>query len=235
MIAGIRPPVWIASATLGALAVLFTLRAPQPGVPSADASRAAAIDAASEHPAASDRAPDPAAVVLASPATPRAPAAPQGLARAASGDAAPFASTPAPRAAAGDSRLAADLRILEEDAARIAEACGLVDAAALDASLRRVAPAPGTAREDARRTLLADAVLVDHWIDDAYRGTEFPIGYPAEERTRAAAVSQVGALSAEQRRDLLDVVLQLQADATEPLTPQFAPLESGLVWEGAIR
>lgn len=122
---------------------------------------------------------------------------------------------------------------MEEEAARAAEARALLDVAALDAELAQMPDA--AARSDRRRVALADALLIEHLVQDAYRGTEFPIGYPAEERTRAAARSQVGGLGADQRRDLLEVVVALQDELPPPAGPRFAPPESGLVWEGAAR
>ncbi|MCX5738422.1 MAG: hypothetical protein NTZ61_08010, partial [Proteobacteria bacterium] len=67
---------------------------------------------------------------------------------------------------------------------------------------------------------------------DAYRGTLFPIAYPAAERARAAAESQVRGLTPEMRRDMLEVVLARE-DLAERVGPSFAPPESGMVWEGA--
>jgi hypothetical protein len=123
-----------------------------------------------------------------------------------------------------DSHLAAEIRVVEGEAARVAESLALLPESA--------AAAPDRAAEDARVQRLADALLVEHFVQDAYRGTEFPLDYPAEERTRAAAEAQVRGLTPEMRRDLLDVVLQSDALA-ERVAPQFAPPESGLVWEGA--
>ncbi len=58
-------------------------------------------------------------------------------------------------------------------------------------------------------------------------------GYPAEERTRAAAESQVRGLTPEMRRDLLDVVLRSDGLA-ERVAPEFAPPESGLRVGGRV-
>ena len=236
MIAGVRRSIWIASTALLALALWLVSGLVAPGARQASESPApAALDAA-----------------------PAAPAVPTSPARVASREALPVAPTAAPSAGSAstpapietavapvvpttdpeearlDSRLVADLRILEDDAARLAESRGLVDPAILDAAQRAAAPASNAARDDARRTVLADATLVEHFVQDAYQGTEFPIGYPAEERTRDAAVSYVRGLTPELRKDLLEIVLATQADAPAPIGPRFAPLESGFVWEGAI-
>lgn len=133
------------------------------------------------------------------------------------------------RSIPSDSRLAADLRIVEDEAARVAEALALVDPAALEAQIERV-PA-GAPHDELRRIALADALLVEHFVQDVYRGTEFPIGFPAQERTRAAARSQVGGLTPELRRDLLDVAIRAQREGAEPTPPRFAPPESGLRWD----
>jgi hypothetical protein len=129
--------------------------------------------------------------------------------------------------APGDSQIAAEIRVLESEAARVAESLDLV------AGERGAAPRDRAA-EDARVQRLADALLVEHFVQDAYQGTLFPVGFPAEERTRAAAESQVRGLTPEMRRDLLDVVLQGDALA-ERVAPEFAPPESGFVWESASR
>lgn len=126
-----------------------------------------------------------------------------------------------------DSHIAAEIRVLESEAARVAEDLELLPSGHAER-------APDRAAEDARVRRLADALLVEHFVQDAYRGTEFPLDYPAEERTRAAAESQVRGLTPEMRRDLLEVVLQQDALA-ERVAPQFAPPESGLIWENAAR
>jgi len=122
----------------------------------------------------------------------------------------------------GDSRLAAEIGVLESEAARVAETVGLAQVERGEWS-----------REAAQRQRLADAVLVEHFVQDAYRGTLFPIAYPAEERTRAAAESQVRGLTPEMRRDMLEVVLE-RADLAERVGPSFEPPESGRVWEGVL-
>jgi hypothetical protein len=231
VIAGVRRSVWIASAALLASALLLasglrSVRATRAG----EAVATAAIEAVSAAPSVAPTA-DAAAVApvvgTASEAPPAdSPVAPPSAPEPAEVDA---------QRARVDSRLDADLRVLEDDAAGLAESRGLVDPALLDAAPRARGPAPNAAREDARRIALADAALVDHFVQDAYQGTEFPIGYPAEERTRAAARSYVRSLTPELRRDLLEIVVATQAGAPEPIGPLFAPPESGLVWEGAIR
>ena len=129
--------------------------------------------------------------------------------------------------APGDSRIAAEIRVLEREAARVAESLALLPQEPDDAPRDR-------AGEDARAQRFADALLVEHFVQDSYLGTLFPAGYPAEERTRTAAESQVRALSPEMRRDLLDIVLQSN-EFPEPVGPAFAPPDSGFVWESASR
>ena len=124
-----------------------------------------------------------------------------------------------------NSRLASEIGVLESEAARVAEALGLAPAERGESSRE-------PAREAAQRQRLADAVLVEHFVQDAYRGTLFPIAYPAVERARAAAESQVRGLTPEMRRDMLEVVLARE-DLDERVGPTFAPPESGMVWEGA--
>lgn len=124
-----------------------------------------------------------------------------------------------------DSRLEAELRILEDDAARRAESIGL-------ASAIHRAETPDRADDDARRIALADAFLVDHFVRDAYRGTVFPIGYPAEQRTREAATSFVSGLEPAQRSAQLEVALQ--AYSTESVGPSFEPEGSSLIWQAAL-
>lgn len=129
--------------------------------------------------------------------------------------------------APGDSQIAAEIRVLESEAARAAESLDLVAG-------ERGAASRDRAAEDARVQRLADALLVEHFVQDAYHGTLFPVGFPAEERTRAAAESQVRGLTPEMRRDLLDVVLQGDG-LGERVAPEFAPPESGFVWESVSR
>jgi len=118
-----------------------------------------------------------------------------------------------------DSRLDADLRILEDEAARRVASRDLPD--------------PAAAADDASRAERADAFLVEHFVRDAYRGTDFPIGYPAAQRTREAAVSRVAALDPVQRSAQLEVALQQEPE--EPGEPRFESPASGLVWEAALR
>ena len=128
-----------------------------------------------------------------------------------------------------DSRAASDLRIVEAEAARRADALGLVDRAALAAARASARDSSATA-DDASRSAAADALLVDHLVQEAYRSTEFPIGFPAEERTRAAAESQVRALTPELRQGMLEVALQQDA-GEERIGPRFDPYQ---IWEGSI-
>lgn len=117
-----------------------------------------------------------------------------------------------------DSRLLADLRIFEEEAAQRTEATGL----AADAAGESAAP-------DARRAALADAFLIDWIVQDAYRGTEFPLGFPAEERTYEAARSRVGGLDAAARKGLLEAAL-----ASPPAERIEAPRFEARFWEGVL-
>jgi hypothetical protein len=227
LIAGVRRSIWVVSAALASLALWIAFGAPTP------------IQSRAPTPAveASAQAPPPPVRVGTSAVS--AVAAGSGSARRPERASVPPVAPPfdagAVQLARADSRVAADLRILEDDAARVAESRRLIDPASVDAAVIRSGATPGRTQDDARRALVADAVLVDHFVQDAYRGTEFPIGYPAEERTRAAAESLVRSLSPELRRDTLEALLAMQDDATNPIGPRFAPPESGLVWEGAIR
>jgi hypothetical protein len=128
-----------------------------------------------------------------------------------------------------DSRSAADLHILETEAARRAESLGL--SFSPDTKTRSSGTAPSG--DDAQSAALAEAFLVDHLIQEAYHSTIFPIGFPAEERTSAAARSQVTGLSPQLRASLLEVALA--EPEGERIGPRFEPPESGLIWEGALR
>jgi hypothetical protein len=228
---GVRPGVWIFAAACLLAAVGIAA-----GLLRRDAAPAAVIAAASRDAAERPIATAPAVEVANEPSpAPRVVAAPD-LASAEPDAPQPSPADPGPahtspiamtRAdAPGDSRLAAEIRVLETEAARVAESLALLPEAG--------AAPRDRAAEDARVQQLADALLVEHFVQDAYRGTEFPSGYPAEERTRAGAEAQVRGLTPEMRRDLLDVVLQGDASG-ERIAPQFAPPGSGFVWESAAR
>lgn len=123
-----------------------------------------------------------------------------------------------------DSRLTADLRVLETEAAQRFESIFDFDAAA-DVAWRD---------PDAWRLARSDQVLIDLLVQDEWRGTVFPIGYPARERSYEVAASRVAGYGAQLRRDALEAAL-----ATEPAeriaAPRFESPASGLVWEGASR
>lgn len=229
MLGGIRIGVWLVSgaASLCVAGSLLRAFAPAPSAPARSAEPVAVpVEAVTEVVAASHARSEPALASTGAESV-RLPVPTQR----ADVPAAAHAATPdlAARSASGDSRLAADLRILEDEAARVAEALALLDPAALEARIER-APA-GATRDELRRIALADAFLVEHFVQDAYRGTEFPIGFPAEERTRAAARSQVTGLTSELRRDVLEVAIRAQREGAEPTAPRFAPPESGLRWD----
>jgi hypothetical protein len=126
-----------------------------------------------------------------------------------------------------DSRLEAELRILEDDAARRAESIGGARAVSVSASEQQAA----RGGDEARRIALADAFLVEHLVQETYRATQFPVGYPAEQRTREATTSLVASFDPEQRRSQLEVALQ--APAEEPIGPRFEWQDSGLTWQAA--
>ena len=132
-----------------------------------------------------------------------------------------------PRLPPADSRLASDLRVLEEEAARHVGTRGVVAAPALPTAAGTTSESSAS-DEDAPRSAAADAVLVDYLVQQAYRGTEFPIGYPAEERTRADAQSRVSALTPELRLAMLRLALQT---GQEPIAPR---VDSFQIWEGSI-
>jgi len=131
-----------------------------------------------------------------------------------------------PRLPPADSRLASDLRVLEEEAARHVGTRGV--AAPAPPTAAGTAAASSASDEDPPRSAAADAVLVDYLVQQAYRGTEFPIGYPAEERTRADAQSRVSALTPELRLAMLRLALQA---GQEPIAPRVDPFQ---IWEGSI-
>lgn len=221
----IRPFVWITGGVLALIAVALVTVAtfdPSAAARSALESERAARTAAPESTPAGQAPADP------HPEVPRrtepAPAAP-GLHR-----------TPAPsdassveplRRSQSDSRFAADLRILEAEAARRAESLDLAAARIGDGTPIE----PRGPADDARRAAFADALLIAAIEQDVYRGTLFPIGFPAETRTRADATSRVGAMDPAMRLALLESVLAQPVSA--PVAPRFETPESGLVWEGA--
>ena len=234
MSGGIRPGVWIA-ASAALVAVVALLRLALPG--DSDEShrqptRAASLDGG----AAISAAPvgvHPAAALLPSPFQTGSSAA---RATSKSGSTGPERLVERPMRGSSastqpDSRAAADLRILEDEAARRAEALGLVGRAALDAATASAQPssgASGDAAEDARRSVLADAFLVDQTMQEIYQGTLYPYGFPAEERARAFAETLVRQAD---RSSLLERLLQQQP--ADRIGPQIAAPDSGYVWENA--
>lgn len=230
--ATIRPHVWIAAgALIVSAAAVLALRpvaepsaasavqsAPRPDAPVAVAPTVAARDSIS----ASVAAAEPANV-----ATPAADRATSTSTAAAFARANASASSAAARTQI-DSRLASDLRIVEDEAARRAESLGLPVP-----NLQRGDEASGRDGGDAQRAALADAFLVEYFVQDAYRGTDFPLGFPAAQRTREAAISRVAGLDPAQRSAHLEVALQQAQE--EPVPPRFEAQNSGLVWEAAVR
>jgi hypothetical protein len=222
MSSGIRPATWLAAAIAIAAAVgILRLaahqvgddpeRQPTPAV-SSDRSEAAPIVAATYlHPTAA-----------------RLPSSPQSVpGGAASGAPSPPQIGLGQRPRSPDSRLASELRIVEEEAARRAESFGVTSAAASPAS--GSGTASSTADDEARRIQAADAVLIEYLMQNDYRGTEFPTGYPAEQVTRQAAESLVTGLSPEMRLGMLQVALQVLGP--DRIGPRFDPYQ---IWEGAI-
>ena len=223
---GIRPGVWIAAALAGLAAIaVFWLASPAyDGEPHRQPARVASPDRSQAAPAAEPAGVRPAAARLSAPSEPpRSEARQQPVQTPApSQEAASHEGFARGLRGASDSRVASDLRILESEAERRAASLGLAVPAPPGATA-----AQGPAAQDARRAAAADAVLVDYLMQDAYRGTEFPIGYPAEEVTRSAAESMVAALSPERRQSLLEVALQTLGG--DRMGPRFDPYQ---IWEG---
>jgi hypothetical protein len=221
---GIRPGVWIAASTalVAAVALLRVVLPGSSGESHRQPTRAASLDRG----AAVSAAPigvHPAAALLPS-SPPSAPAVP--------GSAAGAAPSPpqiqiglGQRPRSPDSRLASELRVAEEESERRAESLGVV--------LPPASPVPGqnaassAAGDETRRILAGDAVLIEYLMQNDYRGTEFPTGYPAEQVTRQAAESMVTGLSPEMRLGLLQVALQTLGP--DRIGPRFDPYQ---IWEG---
>jgi len=237
---GIRPAIWIAT-ILALLAAVGVVRLVLPGygdephrqptrVASPDRSQTAEVSAAAGvHPAAA-LLPAPPAPSRGAPA-PRSDVTTQALASAQpSGTRAQEGGTRA-RLRGSDSRAVSDLRILEDEAARRADALGIAVPAATQAPAAggSSAAASELTPDDTHRAAAADAVLVQYLMEDAYRGTEFPLGYPAEQVTRSAAQSLVSGLSPEMRESMLQVALQTLGP--DRIGPRFDPYQ---IWEGTI-
>jgi len=226
----VRPAVWIAaSAALVATAVVLRLALPGSDRESrAEAVRVGSLARPQTRPAGA-----PGIRVRTEALEPRSavrplPALPASVAARGGGGSERAGIPPAqPRPQPADSRLASDLRVLEEEAARRAGSLGVAVPAAAEAAAVNPADASATT-EDTQRGAVADAVLVDYLVQQAYRGTEFPIGFPAEERTRADAESRVSALTPELRLAMLRLALQT---GDPPIAPRVDPFQ---IWEGAI-
>ena len=237
----VRPGVWILTAACllaaaGLAGALARREAAQSSLPVAAATDGASADI---------RSVDPPAEVARTPVAAAASAAAAGIAAGAHAEGpgtAPDATQPLRRElrpgppgaiamaradAPGDSHVAAEIRVLEAEAARVAESLELVP------EEPRAAPADRAA-EDARLQRLADALLVEHFVQDAYRGTLFPTRVPRRAAHPRGGGEPGARLTPEMRRDLLDVVLQSDELATR-VGPEFAPPEAGLVWENASR
>jgi len=226
---GIRPGILLAAASVlvAALAILRLAAAGDGGESTWQPARAVSLDRSGASSAVGSIREHPAAALLPSPSQQPPPERHAAQGSPAAGPLPVLRADALERSAPSDSRAAADLRILEEEAARRFESQGLTGAAALGAS---AAPDPGASGDDdASRTALADAVLVEHAMQQAYRGTEFPIGFPAEERTREAAESWVRSLTPALRQAMLKVAL---ATAGEPrVGPRLDPSQ---IWEGVL-
>jgi hypothetical protein len=223
MSGGIRPGVWVVAAALLA-AALPILRLGVGGDSDRQPARAASLDRSSAS------RPDGSAGVRPAAALRPAPLRSDSERVEARRDAVPARQTAAPagapiRAQPASSRAISDLRVVEDEAARRAEALGL---APLALTRQSVGAAPDTADEDTRRSALAEAFLVDQIVQEALRNNEYPLGYPAEARERAFAESLVRGSDAAARSDLLERALQ-QSPA-ERVVPRF----DGQLWEGAI-
>lgn len=77
------------------------------------------------------------------------------------------------------------------------------------------------------RSARADRFLIEHLVQEAFQGTEYPLGYPAVERELASASARVRTLGAARRKDLLEIALGREQE--ERIGPRF----SSQLWEGA--
>jgi hypothetical protein len=134
--------------------------------------------------------------------------------------------------------LASTLPALDARAARVAEDLELVEPAVLDSAAARLASRPGETpqdfdrrREDERRALAADALLLEFSLSEIYGKTIYPAGFPVEELVVTPELQRVHELSPEQRSVLLTAAL----DHWEPrrAEPRFHPPESGRIWHQA--
>jgi hypothetical protein len=132
-----------------------------------------------------------------------------------------------------DPELIRDLRILEEEAARLANgAPWLARAGATGSAADAAAPtAPSPeAAEDPQRRRLSDAALEEHLVRRSYAGIVFPAGYPAERVARQQARRRIEALSAPARRALLSEAVETLRGPEQG--PELHSPETGRVWAG---
>jgi hypothetical protein len=230
---GIRPGIWIAAAAALIVAIAVAcLALPRLGSePDRQPRRSASPNRDSAAPPFQAMRADPAAARPSSPslaASQSREARPSPIAE----HLASARSGPSAAPAPVDSRAAADLRILEDEAARRAEELGIVGRAEIDAATANASSASGSGEsgEDARRGVLSDAFVLDQLTQEIYRSTLYPNGFPAEERARAFAETLVRQTD---RIDLLERLLQ--EPPAERIGPQIAAPDSGYVWENAIR
>jgi len=220
---GIRPGIWLAAAVaLAAAAAVLRLAAPDVGGEPRQPTRAASLDRSPAPKAESETGVHPAAALLphsSPPPTASSPdskhAAPR---REAVADPLPLIARAPEWLHPVDSRVAADLRVFQEEASRRAEALGL----------QPLHGAPVLEGQDDRsRGELSSAYVVDSMLQEAYRGNSYPLGYPAEDRERAFAESLVRGATAQDLRDMLERAL------AQPPSERMAPQFIGEVWEGA--
>jgi hypothetical protein len=238
---GIRPGIWIA-ALLVLAGAIGVVRLALPGYgekPHRQPTRVASPDRSQTTEASGAVGVHPAAALLPAPsASSREQVAGRANATAPPAPAEPLAQQGPTREGGSrallrrvDSRVASDLRIVEDEAAQRAAELGIAvpPVAQAPASVSGSAAESTPTAEDAHRAAAADAVLVQYLMEDAYRGTEFPTGYPAEEVTRSAAESTVSGLSPEMRQSMLQVALQTLGP--DRIGPRFDPYQ---IWEGSI-
>lgn len=132
-----------------------------------------------------------------------------------------------------DPELLRDLRIVEEEAARLANGAAWLAGTAPKQSAgdaaAPAAPSP-TGVEDPQRRRLSDAALEEFLVRQSYAGIVFPAGYPAERVARLHAQRQIEALSPAARRGLLSDAVEVLRGPEEG--PEFHAPETGRVWAG---
>jgi hypothetical protein len=215
---GIRPGIWLAAgAALAAAVAILWLATPIVGGEPRQPTRAASPDRSPAPKAESAVGVHPAAALLPHLSSPPAPSSPNSRQAAPSRVAVATAPAAAARLHPVDSRAAADLRILQEEASRRAEALGLSP----------LSGGPDLDGDDAGRGGLANAYLVDSLVQEAFRSNGYPLGYPADERERALAESLVRGADPQALQDLLQRALAQEA------SERAAPQVTGELWEGA--